>query len=205
MEIAFRSSVAFLVLQALALVAPGVLSTPTQRPVHERPTPESCVACSDPAEGAACHQIAIDLAERRDFARAIPIEERVLIVKPEDPEVAAALARMHQNGTRDGVRAIKLYHEALYLVPGYPPALLGLGEIMKSKGETEIAERYFARGARENPDHPLFKVRLAEVLVESGRAGQAQPILDEIVARWPGSGEAASARKLMNYTTLAKP
>lgn len=200
MTIVHRSLSAFLVLQGLALVAPGIVSTPTKGP-----TAESCVACADAGEAQACHRIAMELAEKRDFPRAISIEERVLALRPGDAEVAAVLAKMHRTGTRDTVRAIKLYHEALYAAPGYPPALLGLGEIMRDKGELEIAERYFARGARENPDLPLFSVRLAEVLVVSGRNQQAQPILNEIVARWPGSSEAETARKLMTRASLAGP
>jgi tetratricopeptide (TPR) repeat protein len=193
-----RSLLAFAALQGLALVAPAILSSPTKGP-----TAESCLACADSAEVQACHKIALELAERRDFGRAIAIEEQVMAVRPGDAEVAAALAKMHRSGSRDLVRAIKLYHEALFAVPGYPPALLGLGEIMKEKGETEIAERYFARGARENPGLPLFGVRLAEVLVESGRSGQARPILDQIIAGWPESGEAEAARKLLTRTSLA--
>jgi tetratricopeptide (TPR) repeat protein len=195
-----RSLLAFLALQGLVLLSPKILSSPTKGP-----TAESCLACSDGTEALACHRIAVELAERRDFERAIAVEEQVLALRPGDAEVAAALAKMHRTGTRDVVRAIKLYHEALHAAPGYPAALLGLGEIMRDKGEMAIAERYFARGARENPALPLFSVRLAEVLVESGRSRQARPILDEIIARWPGSGEAEAARRLMNRTSLAGP
>lgn len=200
MTIVLRSLSAFLVLQGLALVAPGIVSSPTKGP-----TAESCVACADAAEAQECHRFAVELAERRDFDRAIAIEERVLELRPADAEVAAALAKMHRTATRNTVRAIKLYHEALYAAPGYPPALLGLGEIMRDKGEWEIAERYFARGARENPGQPLFSVRLAEVMLHSGRTRQAQPILNEIIARWPDSGEAETARRLMQRASLAGP
>jgi TolA-binding protein len=97
-----------------------------------------------------------------------------------------------------------MYHEALYMAPGYPPALLGLGTIMRERGEMLIAERYFERGARENPDQPLFKVRLAEVFIDTGRADQARPILEQIVASWPDTGEAEAARRLMSRTALAR-
>ena len=200
MTIVLRSLVAFLVLQVVLLLAPSILSSP-----GKGPNPESCLACADRTEAMACHQVAMELAEARDFERAIPIEERVFVLASQEAQVAAALARMHQLGTKNSVRAIKLYHEALALVPGYPPALLGLGQIMKDKGEMPIAERYFARGMRENPDQPLFRVRLAEVLLQSGRNAEAQPLLEEIVSRWPESGEAESARKLMPRTSLAKP
>jgi tetratricopeptide (TPR) repeat protein len=162
------------------------------------------MACAEKCDLKACHTIAIELATARDFDRAIAIEEMVLARDSANPEVAAALARMYDAGRRDVVNAIKLYHEALYAAPGYPPALLGLGTLMKERGEMAIAERYFERGARENPDQPLFKVRLAEVLIETGRAESARPLLEQIVAEWPDSGEAGAARRLMTRTALAR-
>jgi predicted Zn-dependent protease len=195
-----RSLAAFAVLQGLLLVAPGILSAPTNGP-----TPESCLACAASCDLEACHRIAVDLATAHDFGRAIAIEEKVFARDPMNPGVAATLAKMHQTGSHDTARAIRLYHEALYATPGYPPALLGLGQLMKDKGEMAIAEAYFARGARENPDQPLFRVRLAEVMLATGRAEEAQPILQEIVSKWAGTGEADQARNLMSRTALARP
>jgi len=197
--IILRSLAAFAIVQGLLLLAPSLLSAPTTGA-----TAESCIACADSCDLKACHAIAIELATARDFSRAIAIEEIVRARDVANPEVAAALAKMYDAGRHDTVNAIRLYHEALYAAPGYPPALLGLGTLMKERGEMEIAERYFERGARENPDQPLFKVRLAEVLIESGRAEKAQPILQQIVAGWPDSGEAGDARRLMNRTALAR-
>lgn len=195
-----RSIAAFVVLQALLLAAPGTVSSPTTAL-----SPESCMACADSCDPLACHRIAVDLATSHDLARAIAIEERVLARQPRNPEVAAALAKMVQSSGHDTPRVIKLYHEALYSAPGYAPALLGLGVVMKDQGEMAIAERYFARGARENPGQPLFKVRLAEVLIASGRTDEARPILQEIVSRWPGSGEADEAGRMIPRTSLARP
>ncbi|HYV84619.1 MAG TPA: tetratricopeptide repeat protein [Patescibacteria group bacterium] len=200
MAIFLRSVAAFAVLQALLLAAPGTLSSPTKAL-----SPESCMACADSCDLDACHRIAIDLATTRDYTRAIAVEERVLALRPRDPDVAAALAKMVQMGTHDTARVVRLYHEALYSAPGYPPALLGLGLVMKDQGEMAIAERYFARGARENPGQPLFKVRLAEVLIASGRTDEARPILQEIVSQWPGSGEADEASRMIPRTSLARP
>jgi tetratricopeptide (TPR) repeat protein len=178
---------------------------PAARPAARPPSPESCSACFGASDPLACHLVAVDLAARRSFDRAIAIEERVHAREPKNAEVAAALARMHHLGTKNSARAIALYHAALYASPGYPPALLGLGQIMEDAGELEIASRYFARGARERPDMALFKVRLAAVLIRIGRDGEAQPVLQEIVDRWPGSPEADSARKMMSRTALARP
>lgn len=199
MTIILRSLAAFAIVQGLLLLAPSLLSAPTSGA-----TAESCMACADSCDLKSCHLIAVELATARDFARAIAIEEMVWARDTANPEVAAALARMYDAGRRDVVNALKLYHEALHASPGYPPALLGLGTLMKERGEMEIAERYFERGARENPAQPLFKVRLAEVLIETGRAEKAQPILEQVVAEWPDSGEAGSARRLMNRTALAR-
>ena len=122
-----------------------------------------------------------------------------------NPEVATSLARMQEMGRKDVVQALRMYHEALYAAPGYPAALLGLGSHWKGRGELLIAERYFARGARENPDQPVFQVRLAEVMMEAGRPAEAAPILQDVLARFPESGEADDARRLLSRTSLARP
>lgn len=196
------AAMAFLALvQAAGLLAAGVFGAPAHRP----PTAESCLACTTASDLADCHRIAVTLANQREWDRAIAIEERVHERQPDNPEVSAALAKMHYTGKKNVARSIALYHMALHAVSGYPPALLGLGTIMQEQGELEIAARYYGRASRESPDVALFKVRLADVLVSSGREGEARPILQEVVKRWPGSSEAESARKLMDRTALARP
>jgi len=174
-------------------------------PSQQKVSPESCMSCGRAADWRACHETALALAMERDWSRAIAIEEGVRRAQPRDAEVAAVLARMYQEGTRSLPRAFELYHEALSISPGYPPALLGLGTMMQDAGSLDVAVRYFQRGAKETPDEPLFKVRLAEVLVKVGRDVEARPILDEIVERWPGSREAEAARRLIPTTALARP
>jgi len=174
-------------------------------PSPQKASPESCMACGRTADWRACHETALSLAMERDWSRAIAIEEGVRRAQPHDAEVAAALARMYQEGTRNLPRAFELYHEALSISPGYPPALLGLGTMMQDSGSLDVAVRYFERGAKERPDEPQFKVRLAEALVKVGREVEARPILDEIVERWPGSREAEAARRLIPTTALARP
>ncbi len=186
--------------------AMGPMAGPAGAPRAERPVPpESCLACARAADWNACHETALSLAMGRDWPRAIAIEEAVHRTRPGNAEVAAVLARMYQEGTRNTARAFELYHEALSVSPGYPPALLGLGTMMQDAGSLDVAARYFERGARERPDEPQFKVRLAEVLVKVGRDEEARPILREIVERWPGSREAEAARRLMPATALARP
>ena len=187
----------------LAPTAPTVSATPAAAP--RAANPASCSAClraSDPGE---CHRVAMDLVARQDLRRAIAIEEGILSLQPRNAEVAAALARMYDEGLHDTPRAIALYHEALHAVSGYPPALLGLGGIMEAQGEVQIAARYYARAVRENPEVALFKVRLADALMRSGRDSEARSLLNEIVARWPGSREADAARQMMSRTALARP
>jgi tetratricopeptide (TPR) repeat protein len=174
-------------------------------PSPQRVSPDSCLACGRAADWRACHETALTMAMGRDWSRAIAIEEGVRRSQPRNAEVAAVLARMYQEGTRNLPRAFELYHEALSISPGYPPALLGLGTMMQDAGSLDVAVRYFQRGARERPDEPQFKVRLAEVLVKVGREGEARPILDEIVERWPGSREAEAAKRLIPTTALARP
>jgi tetratricopeptide (TPR) repeat protein len=189
---------------ALTLCAAVALAASATAPARP-PGPDSCFACMRASDPLACHRVAMELAARHDFDRAIAIEEQILQLQPRNPEVASALARMVYTGRQDMARAIALYHEALHDVSGYPPALLGLGMIMDDQGEVEIASRYYGRAARENPDVAVFKVRLADTLMRSGHGAEAQPLLTEIVNRWPGSQEADAARKLMSHTALAKP
>ena len=194
-------------LVALAAALTALLAVPATlgAPAPPLPTVQSCMACTASSDLEACHHLALELAASGDFKRAIPIEERVHAHQPGNAQVSAALARMHHSGRKDTVRAIALYHAALGSVSGYPPALFGLGTIMREKGEIEIATRYFARGVRERPDMPLFRVRLAETLIESGRGNEARPLLREVIARWPRTDEARTARKLMPRTALATP
>jgi TolA-binding protein len=191
----------FLGALGLALLVPLLLAAPPAK----SPTPESCAAARQEAQLMVCHKAALDLASLHEYQRAIGLEERVQERLPMNAEVAASLAHMYELGTTNTARAIALYHAALHASSGYPPALMGLGAIMQRKGEMDIAARYYGRAVNENPGQPLFKVRLAEVLVQSGRDSEAQPLLQEVVQKWPGSDEATSARKLMSRTVLAKP
>jgi TolA-binding protein len=183
----------------------AVKSAPASSPARSPATAASCLAVLGATDALDCHQVAVQLASEREFKPAIAIEEQVHVLVPANAEVSAALARMHQDGTRDTVRAIALYHAALDASSGFPAALLGLGTIMADKGEIEVAERYFARGAKERPDLAVFRVRQADALVRLGKGEQARPILKEIVLKWPDSEEAETARKLMSRTALAGP
>jgi TolA-binding protein len=169
------------------------------------PGPDTCLACFRATEPMVCHQVAVDLAMHRDYTRAIAIEEMVHGQHPESVEVVAALAKMYHDGMRNTARATELYHAAMALHPGYPPALMGLGTLMQDRGESDVAIAYFRRVVRDNPAEPHFKVRLAEALVRGGREAEAAPILTEIVDRWPGTTEATTARGLMTRPALAKP
>ena len=204
------NSIAVLALASVMAVSIGMAMGPMAGPAGASPSqqkvsPESCMACGRRADWRACHETALALAMERDWSRAIAIEEGVHRAQPRDAEVAAVLARMYQEGTRSLPRAFELYHEALSISPGYPPALLGLGTMMQDSGSLDVAVLYFRRGATERPDEPQFKVRLAEALVKVGREVEARPILDEIVERWPGSREAEAARRLIPTTALARP
>jgi tetratricopeptide (TPR) repeat protein len=197
-----RSFLAFGILQALVFAAPSLLSAPT--------TPPSVQACAQPVQPQApdvksCHALALDLAARQDLDGAIAVESRLFEREPSNPEVAATLGRFVMTGRKDVISSVRLYHEALGAFPGYPPALLGLGMLFKDRGEMAIAERYFARGAKENPTLPLFRVRLAEVMVETGRPGEAATLLQDVIAACPNCGEADDARRILSRTNLAKP
>lgn len=190
-----------------ALAAPGPKAAPRNARAGSggAASLEACLACARATDPRDCHRLALRLAEAHDWGNAVAIEEKVHAQLPNEPEVAAALGRMHQFGTKDVARATEMYHAALAAAPGYPPALFGLGTLMQEHGKTEIAARYFARGAKERPEMALFKVRLAETLVELGREKEARPLLEEVVQRFPGTPEADAAGRMMNQPALARP
>src|SRR5262245_23884588 len=95
MTMILRSVAAFLVLEGVLLVTPGVLSSPTKAP-----TAETCLGQPERSMAQACHAVAQDLAQGGDLSRAIAVEERVYALVPSDPEVAATLAKMHHTGAR---------------------------------------------------------------------------------------------------------
>lgn len=192
----------FIIMILLQMMTPAALGPFAQA---TRPSVQSCLVCTESSDLEGCHRVAMELAARNDHLGAITIEERIHALRPNNPEVSAALARMHHVGRNDTVRAIALYHAALGAQSGYAPALFGLGNIFEEKGDLTIAERYFSRGSREHPNMATFKVRLAGVLVASGRDLEAQPVLNEILARWPNTDEAHQARRLMERTALASP
>ncbi len=190
---------AFFLAAATAAAVPAVAAQ-----VAPPANADSCSACLRASNLGECHLVAVQLAQTGRMARAIAIESHIRERQPENAEVAAALGRMYHMA-KNPPRAIEAYHASLFATSGYPPALIGLGTIMEEQGETAIAARYFGRAVRENPEEPMFKVHLARVLVQEGRDQEARPVLEEIVRRWPGSREAASAEKLMSRTTLARP
>ena len=122
----------FLTLILLQMMVPAALG-PFAEP--SKPSVESCMACTASSDLEACHRLAMALTARNDHRSAIVIEERIHALRPDDPEVAAALARMHHVGRKDSVRAIALYHAALGMESGYAPALFGLGNIVEEKGD----------------------------------------------------------------------
>lgn len=200
-----RSLVAFGILQALVFAAPSLLSAPTASPTVQACSQPTAAPRAEVPEVKSCHALALDLAERQDLNGAIAIESRLFEREPANPEISATLGRFMMTGRKDVVSSVRLYHEALGAAPGYPPALLGLGTLFKDRGEMGIAERYFTRGMRENPTLPLFRVRLAEVMVETGRPAEAAPLLKEIIASCPSCGEADDARRILSRTNLAQP
>ena len=73
-----------------------------------------------------------------------------------------------------------------------------LGRLARERGDAGVAEAYFRRCAEifhhaaDDPErararHPLGE--LGELLLEEGRSGEAQPILEEAIALLPAGGD----------------
>jgi tetratricopeptide (TPR) repeat protein len=77
--------------------------------------------------------------------------------------------------------------------PQSPDAAYVLGTIEHALGQTDSAISRFHEASQLDPKRPAFALAEAELLVERGRAQQAEDLLNASVARMPGSAEVYSA------------
>jgi Tfp pilus assembly protein PilF len=94
----------------------------------------------------------------------------------EDPRNAAAEAKL---GFIEGHRghsdlAEERYRSALALNPDQLEALLGLGAILRDRGEYEKAAELYARASRTDPLDESIHFRLAQIDRQLGRAVDAE-------------------------------
>jgi tetratricopeptide (TPR) repeat protein len=106
----------------------------------------------------------------------LPGEQEV--VAPEDPELAAVLARLTEN-------------------PGDVDALVRGSQILLEQGDLGEASRFADRALQLDPESPSALVQWAALLAARNQAGEALTLLDQVVTRHPEYVAAWSLRGLL--------
>jgi cytochrome c-type biogenesis protein CcmH/NrfG len=69
-----------------------------------------------------------------------------------------------------------------------------LGELLAARGELAAARDHYAEALRLEPENPLIRLGLADLLMAGGEAADAGALLREVASRQPGSGEGLYAQ-----------
>lgn len=114
----------------------------------------------------------------------------------------AAWALTHLGNLHAGsgglARGVKSYRSALARVPAYAPALIGLADVARRRGDTARAERLLRR-ALAQLDDPGAAATLGDVLVVQGRTDEANDwyrhslVLEARFARYGGRNQIETA------------
>lgn len=121
-----------------------------------------------------------------DYAEAIDAWEGVLAAHPDQAApLFLALERVHfLNGTFGGMETT--YQRFLERVPGHEDASFGLARFLRRKGQIEAAMSACRRGLEANPRSAALRVLLLGLLLQAGRSGEAETLLNGWTAEFLG-------------------
>lgn len=121
-----------------------------------------------------------------DYAEAIDAWEGILAAHPDRAGVLfLALERVHfLNGTFGGMETT--YQRFLERVPGHEDASFGLARFLRRKGQIEAAMSACRRGLESHPKSVALRVLLLQLLLQAGRSGEAEGLLNAWTAELLG-------------------
>ena len=124
--------------------------------------------------------------QRGNYAAAIEEWTSLLRDQPEDPEpVFRDLERVHfLNGSFSDMEGA--YGRFLESTPGHPGASLGLARFLRRKGQLDEALGVCRRGLDAHPEDEKLRTMSLALLLQTGRSGEAEAILNEWLAESPG-------------------
>ncbi|MEP7313465.1 MAG: tetratricopeptide repeat protein [Pseudomonadota bacterium] len=129
-------------------------------------------------------------ANRSDDAR--DLLEQILKASPRDNEALAMRAQLLLS-SGDAARAIVDLRAVLRDQPNSQPLLRALAQAYRANGDAGLAEEALRTAARANPRDIQTRLALARLLIDSNRADEAQPVVDQLVADQPGDVPALEA------------
>lgn len=132
------------------------------------------------------------LLEAGQPAKAIPLYRKAVEIDPKSKDATLGLARAL---VKDGklAEAEPLYRKA---AESTPETLLELASLLEGAGRAQEAAAIYARF----PDNPAARERAGEILLESGKAADAIPQLEESVKQSPTSANRFALATAYNLT-----
>jgi tetratricopeptide (TPR) repeat protein len=123
--------------------------------------------------------VAVQFAEKKKFADAVPAWKKAIEMDPVDPRAHnnLAVALMETGQTRD---AIAEYRKSLQLNPDSAQTQNNLGSALAESGSLEEAVSHFGRALALDPDNAAAHINLGNALAAEG--GHTQ----EAIGRWKG-------------------
>jgi len=137
-------------------------------------------------------------AERKDFAQAIAVYQRIVAARPQDRAARIQLARLlgwnHQYGD-----SIHVYQAALALAPGDPEALEGLAAVEEWSGRLADAAAICGQLASAHPENASYIYQAARLEAATHQYPAARDRLATVLALDP---EQLDARLLLAQLEL---
>lgn len=129
------------------------------------------------------------LAELRgDLSVAHALLQQAVVYHEDAPEIRLGIARLHVKMGQPQ-RAAASLEQFLSESPLHPEAWMMLGLARRMEGEHEAARAAMLRAIREDPDFDDAYLMLLDLLMEMGRAREAEAIAEALGSRRPGEGK----------------
>jgi tetratricopeptide (TPR) repeat protein len=110
--------------------------------------------------------------------------QQVLDASPRDNEALVMRAKLAM-GSGDAPAAIADLRSVLRDQPSSQPLLRTLAEAHSANGDSALAEETLRAASQVNPRDIATRLALARFLIDAGRADEAQPVVDQLVADQP--------------------
>jgi hypothetical protein len=129
------------------------------------------------------------------------------ITADSNPHLGQALLQLEQGDTAQAVSALEQVGSSLPAEQGGAEIDLLAGRLLVSSGRAAEAERLFRAAA--NPEAPATapaaELALAELLMATGRAGEAVSMLEHLILTYPQSALVPQARRKLDEARGAVP
>jgi len=144
----------------------------------------SNVARVRPAYWAAHYNAGLSLLDAKRFDEALASLERATALKPDEPNVLAALGRSY-DGRGETSSAVTSFKRAIDINPEMFESFNGLGEVYFKNKDYVLAETNFAAALRLNPEASASRFNLGLSYARQGRYSDATRELERVVQATP--------------------